>query len=138
MSFSSTLPFTVHWGDCDAIGIAFYPNFFAWFDNGTWNMFEEAGIPMDGLMRDYNGFGFPLVDAHASFHNAPRPRDRLVLHSRVEGWSDKTVRIAHRVMRGDTLIAEGHEIRVWTVRDTDDPDKLRAEPVPGEIRERFT
>jgi 4-hydroxybenzoyl-CoA thioesterase len=38
------------------------------------------------------------------------------------------------VTRGDTLICEGRETRAFVRRDPDDPDRLRAIPIPDDIR----
>jgi len=42
--------------------------------------------------------------------------------------------VLHRVTRGETLICEGTETRVFVRRDADNPDRLRAIPVPDDIR----
>ena len=36
---------TVGWGDCDPAGIVFYPNYFRWFDDASWRLFEAGGLP---------------------------------------------------------------------------------------------
>jgi 4-hydroxybenzoyl-CoA thioesterase len=38
------------------------------------------------------------------------------------------------VTRGDTLICEGTETRAFVRRDADNPDRLRAIPIPDDIR----
>ena len=40
----------------------------------------------------------------------------------------------HRVTRGEDLLCEGREVRAFVVRDPQDPDRLRALPVPEDIR----
>ncbi len=35
------------------------------------------------------------------------------------------------------LAVEGFETRVWTVRDKDDPERLRSAPIPAEVIARF-
>ena len=39
----------------------------------------------------------------------------------------------HRLFKGDSLAVEGFEIRVWTGRDPDDPDKLKSRPIPDDV-----
>ena len=36
--------------------------------------------------------------------------------------------------RGETLICEGRETRAFVRRDPDNPDRLRAIPIPDDIR----
>jgi 4-hydroxybenzoyl-CoA thioesterase len=38
------------------------------------------------------------------------------------------------IRRGEDLICEGTELRVFCVRDADDPDRLRSIEVPEDIR----
>jgi 4-hydroxybenzoyl-CoA thioesterase len=38
------------------------------------------------------------------------------------------------VTRGDELICEGREVRAFVRRDADEPDRLRAMPVPDDIK----
>ena len=40
----------------------------------------------------------------------------------------------HRVVRGGDLLCEGTELRAFCVRDPDDPDRIRAIPIPEDIR----
>ena len=37
--------FRVNWGDTDMAGIAYYPNFFKWFDIAGHQFFRSAGLP---------------------------------------------------------------------------------------------
>jgi 4-hydroxybenzoyl-CoA thioesterase len=40
----------------------------------------------------------------------------------------------HRVTRGEDLVCEGREVRAFVKRDADDPNRLRAIPVPDDIK----
>jgi 4-hydroxybenzoyl-CoA thioesterase len=40
----------------------------------------------------------------------------------------------HRVTRGEDLVCEGREVRAFVKRDADDPGRLRAIPVPDDIK----
>jgi acyl-CoA thioesterase FadM len=39
-SIVGVFPCQVHWGDCDAAGIVFYPTLFGCMDWATWAFFE--------------------------------------------------------------------------------------------------
>ena len=58
-------PIHVGWGDCDPAQIVFYPNYFAWFDQGAHLLFAHLGLPMGQLADDYGVVGLPIVDAKA-------------------------------------------------------------------------
>lgn len=130
-------PVLVGFGDCDPAGIVFYPNFFRWFDASTHALLLAAGQTHDGMHRDHGWVLGPLVDAGATFRAPARYNERIEIHSGIERWSAKTFRIAHRALRGDTLLAEGWEVRFIGARHPDDPQRLRALPIPGWFRALF-
>jgi 4-hydroxybenzoyl-CoA thioesterase len=57
----------------------------------------------------------------------------------VEEWRAKVIVQMHRITRaradgGDDVICEGREVRAFVKRDENDRDRLRAIPVPEDIR----
>lgn len=51
--------FKVKWGDTDAAGIVFYPNYYKWMDEATHEMFDQLGHPSHKLFTDEKvGFRF--------------------------------------------------------------------------------
>ena len=97
-------PVLIGFGDCDPAGIVFYPNFFRWFDASTHELLLAAGQSHDGMHREHGWVLGPLVDAGATFRAPARYNERIEIHSEIERWSAKTFRIAHRALRGDTLV----------------------------------
>jgi len=45
--------------------------------------------------------------------------------------------VEHRITNQGTLAVEGFETRVWTGRNSDDPTRLRSQPIPPDVKERF-
>lgn len=127
----------IGFGDCDPAGIVFYPNFFRWFDASTHALLLAAGQTHDGMHREHGWVLGPLVDAGATFRAPARYNERIEIHSEIDRWSAKTFRIAHRARRGDTLLAEGWEVRFIGTPHPDDPQRLRALPIPGWFRALF-
>src|SRR5690242_13675542 len=60
---------TIHieWGDCDPLGIVYYPRYFEFFDACTNALFEAAGFPKPLLLKKFNIAGIPLLEARAKF-----------------------------------------------------------------------
>ena len=54
----------------------------------------------------------------------------------MDSWRGKSFVMRHVARRGDTVLAEGREVRVFAVRESVDPPKIRAVAVPAEIREQ--
>lgn len=130
-------PVLIGFGDCDPAGIVFYPNFFRWFDAATHAMLRSVGQTHDSMQREHGWILGPLVDAGTSFRAPARYNELIDIESSIVSWTDKTFRIAHRAVRGDTLLAEGWEVRFIGEPHPDDPQQLRALPIPGWFRALF-
>jgi 4-hydroxybenzoyl-CoA thioesterase len=52
----------------------------------------------------------------------------------VEDWAAKTFRHRHVVKRGDTVLCEGTEVRAFCIRDPENPERIKAIPVPEDIK----
>ena len=127
----------VHWGDTDPARIVFYPNYFEWFDQSTRLLFDSVGLDWDSLGKKYGIMGLPIVEAKARFVAPCRFRDEIVIESRVGKWNDKTFEVGHVVLNRGVRAVEGYEIRVWAHRHPEDPDRLKAMPIPAEIKAAF-
>lgn len=133
-----TLEVEVSFGDCDPFQIVFYPNYFRWFDQATWKLFEAAGLPPEVLAERYKVTGHPLVKAGAAFSAPSKPGDRLTIYSRFARWSARSFEIVHRAVKQDGRVAvEGSETRVLATPDKTSPAGIRAITIPDEIIARF-
>ncbi|MEZ4474667.1 MAG: thioesterase family protein [bacterium] len=124
----------VAWGDCDAAGVVFYPNYFKWMDAATHGLLEAVGLPHRALTARFQAVGLMLVDAQASFRAPATFGDVLTIETRVVDRSARRVVVGHRVVRGDVLICEGREVRVFA-RST--PGGIEAAPLPAELIARL-
>lgn len=131
------LDMVVDFADCDPARIVFYPRYFNWFDHATERMFRERGLPWPELWAQYRLAGFPIVDANAKFHGPSRFGDRITLESWIGEWRSKLFLVQHRVINRGEVVVEGHELRVWALRDPNDAEGMKAGVIPEEIRVRF-
>ena len=127
----------VEWGDCDPAGIVFYPQYFRWFDASTAALFEQAGLPLPQLYRQHGLKGFPLLEAKASFSGSSAFGDDLDCEAVIADWAEKTFTVRHRLLRGGTLLVEGSELRVCAIPHPDDPQRIKAAPIPAVVKERL-
>jgi acyl-CoA thioesterase FadM len=137
----SAMPRTTHYrvriefGDCDPAGIVFYPNFQRWIDAASLSFFIQCGVPpWRELVKTRGIVGTPLLEISTRFVTAATYAEELTIATHVAEWRAKVFIQHHRVTRGDTLICEGRETRAFVRRDPDDPDRLRAIPIPDDIR----
>ena len=131
-----TMPIRIEWGKCDAAGITFYPNYFAWFDAASWRMFEEAGISPYDLHAQ--GIDMPIADAHARFSRPGHLGDHAVVESHVAEWRDRFFLVKHRILRDGEVLLEGEELRAWVVPHPDDPKRFKAVSVPAHVIEALS
>ncbi|MCK6375442.1 MAG: acyl-CoA thioesterase [Zoogloea sp.] len=123
--------------DCDPAQIVHFSNYLRWFDTASREFFTACGVPSwRDTERESGIIGTPLVDAQASFRNPATYGEDIEIESWVDSWSGKSFVMRHIARRGDTVLAEGREVRVFAVRESVDPPKIRAVAVPAEIREQ--
>lgn len=126
---------TVHWGDCDPAGIVFFPNFSRWMDESSLAFFAACGVPpWRELERTRGIVGTPLLEIHTKFFRPATYGETIEVHTSVEEWAAKTFRHRHAVRRGDTLLCESIEVRAFVVRDAAQAGRIKAIPVPEDIK----
>jgi 4-hydroxybenzoyl-CoA thioesterase len=138
---STTTTVDVTFGDCDPAGIVFFPNFSRWMDTASLAFFMQCGLPpWRELVKTRGIVGTPLLEIHTKFLKAATYGETLTVTTHVEEWRAKVFVQVHRITRAradggaDDLICEGRETRAFVRRDAHDPDRLRAIPVPDDIR----
>lgn len=125
----------VQFGHCDPAGIVFFPNFSRWMDAASLSFFMQCGVPpWRELVKSRGIVGTPLLEIHTRFIKAVTYGETITVATWIEEWRAKVFVQLHRVTRGDDLICEGRETRAFVERDPGDPDRLRAIPVPEDIR----
>jgi len=119
------------WGDCDPAGIVFYPRYFEMFDTSTTALFERAlGMTKFQFVKAYDSVGYPMVDTRARFLLPTRYGDDVVIETEILEIKRSSFEIRHRLTKDGALAVEGFETRVWVGRDPNDPDKIKAKPLP--------
>ena len=135
MPRTTTFEVTVQFGDCDPAGIVFYPNFQRWMDASSLSFFMQCGVaPWRELVKTHGIVGTPLLEIATRFVTAATYAETLTVATHVQEWRNKVFVQHHRISRGDTLICEGTETRAFVRRDSDNADRLRAIPVPDDIK----
>lgn len=123
----------VYFGDTDAAGIVFYPNFYRWMDQAAGELFGNAIGPISKMQKEDNIF-LPLLETHCKFYAPLFLEDIVEIHSRVSEINNKTLRVEHDFIRDNQTVAQGYEIRAWAKKKD---GKLKANPVPDEVKEMF-
>jgi 4-hydroxybenzoyl-CoA thioesterase len=125
----------VCFGDCDPAGIVFFPNFSKWMDTASLAFFMACGVPpWRELVKTRGIIGTPLLEIHTKFLKPATYGETIEVHTSVEEWSAKTFRHRHLVKRGDDLLCDGTEVRAFCMRDPANPDRIKAIPIPDDIK----
>jgi len=124
----------VQFGETDAAGIVFYPNFFRWFDESTHDLLRDAGYSVAAMID--RGYAVPIVECHARFLKPLTFEDELEVRSRVGEIRTRAFRVDHEIRRADEVVCEGYEVRMW-VRFGARGAGVVAEPIPAELRHRL-
>jgi len=124
----------VEFGDCDPARIVWFPNFFRWIDAASRHFFIQCGVPSwDETEKTRGIIGTPLVDTHARFVKTASYGDTLQIHVHVAEWREKSFVQRYRVTRGEDLIMECDEVRIFAAR-REDGKGIRALPIPADIK----
>lgn len=133
---SHVMRYRIAFVDCDPAQIVHFSNYFRWFDTSSREFFTACGVPSWRDTERMSGIiGTPLVDAQASFRNPATYGEDIEIETWVEQWNTKSFVMRHVARRGETLIAEGRDIRVFAKRDAEDPLRIRAVEIPAEYLE---
>jgi 4-hydroxybenzoyl-CoA thioesterase len=136
---TSTRTTRIEWGQCDPLGIIFYPRYYEMFDISTTVMIERAlGLRKAEYLKAYDFAGHPLAETRARFRMPTRFGDEIEIATALVGYGCSSFKIEHRITKAGALAVEGFETRVWVVRDSQDPARMRSRPIPPEVLARFT
>ena len=133
----NSIEIPVEFGHTDPAAIVYYPNFFKWFDAGTWHLLMKAGFTLENMVATYGSPGLLPAGAQSRFYSPVRFGDTVSLTTFVKAWNRKTVEIAHQIYVDGKLCAEGSEIRVLGQRVPDDPERFRAAEIPDELKRKL-
>jgi 4-hydroxybenzoyl-CoA thioesterase len=127
--------FPIEWGDCDAAGIVFFPNYFRWFDAAFQRLLKSRGHTQATLAHDFGVIGTPLVDVGATFHAPARFDEELVVDVVIAEWKQSSFRVTYRGMVNDKHVLSGYDFRAFVARNSD--GRLSSVAIPEEFKAGF-
>lgn len=127
----------IEWGDCDPLGIVYYPRYFEFFDVCTDDLFAKAGLPIVKLLETYAIAGIPMVELRAVFTAPSAFGDHVTIESRVARWGTASFSVEHKLFKQTILAVECFEKRVWAVRSADPVKRIESRPIPPEVIGKF-
>ncbi len=129
----------IEWGDCDAAGTVFFPRYLEYADACTNALFARAGLFKPVMLKTYGIMGLPLVDLRVRFIVPSDFGDEVVYETCIPEWGRSSFLVHHKVFRPDGALGlEIFERRVWVKRVGEGPVQFRSEPIPDEVKMKFT
>jgi YbgC/YbaW family acyl-CoA thioester hydrolase len=122
---------TVEWGDCDAAGIVFYPNYYRWMDAQYHALTGELGFDQRTLMEEHGLLGTPLVDTGCAFSAPATFGDELTVAARLDSLGRASLRLVYTFTKQERDVATGFEARVFVRRSG---AGIEAAPMPERVR----
>ena len=87
MSFRHTTGFEIEFGDCDPVGIVFYPNYYRWMDAAARHFFLAAGVPSWTETAASDGIiGAPLLETSARYLKPATYGERIAVAEQNAWW----------------------------------------------------
>jgi 4-hydroxybenzoyl-CoA thioesterase len=121
----------IEWGDCDAAGIVYYPNYFRWIDGCFHALGRAAGFDQMSLGRDFGLMGTPLMESSLKFVSPGRYHDSLRIEARITRLGGSGLTVAYALSIDGRAVAQGHEARAFVAEVE---GRLRPAPIPTPIR----
>lgn len=135
MARINTYRMRIAFGDCDPAQIVFFANYFKWFDTSCRELFTACGVPSwRDTLKERGIIGTPLVDAQAKFLSSATYGEDIEIDSSIEQWNTKSFVVRHVARRGDIVLAEGREVRVFAIKDPDNELRIKAIPIPEDYK----
>lgn len=121
--------------DCDPAQIVHFANYFRWFDASCREYFTACGVPSWRDTEAATGMiGTPLVDAQSKFLNSATYGEDIEIETWIEQWNTTSFVMKHICRRGETVLAEGRDVRVFAIKDPANPLRIKAIPIPEDIK----
>jgi 4-hydroxybenzoyl-CoA thioesterase len=129
----------IEFGDCDPARIVWFPNFFRWIDAASRHFFVACGVPPWHELEKSRGIiGTPIVNTEAKFISTVSYGDRLDIQVSIPEWREKSFVQQYHLACAGRAVMECKEVRIFAGRRADNPDAIRALPVPGDLRKLCT
>ena len=121
----------VQFADTDMAGVVHFSWIVKYMEEAEHALWREAGLtiaPLDGIV------GYPRVALAVDFAAPLHFEDEIDVHVRIDAITRRTIRYAHTIRRGETVMATGTMTAVCVRRL---PAPMRAIEIPTDVLERL-
>ena len=121
----------VRYHECDAQGIVFNANHFAYFDITLTELWREVFGSYNAMLEA--GTDVVVVDAQASFKVSPKFDDLLDIEMTIANLGNSSMTSTFEEKRDGELLVTGRVVHVFV-----DATTMEKKPIPEEMRAKLT
>ncbi|NIT36088.1 MAG: YbgC/FadM family acyl-CoA thioesterase [candidate division Zixibacteria bacterium] len=108
-------PLRVRYAETDAMGVVYYGDYLAYFEDGRVAYLRAKGLPYSAM--EAAGVYMPVAEAYCKYHAPARFEDELAVETSIGGAGRARVRFDYVVKRGEEVLAEGYTVHAARGRD---------------------
>lgn len=102
----------VRYEETDRMGVAYYGNYFTWFEVARTELFRAIGFPYDDIEK--NGLRVMVVEASCSYKSPATYDDLLKIETKIKNIKNTSLDFDYIIRKGEALIARGETTHVFT------------------------
>lgn len=89
----------VRYQETDQMGVAYYGNYFTWFEVGRSELFRSAGLPY--TMMEKQGVYLPVTHAECNYKSSCKYDDLVTVVTQIEKLTPVRIQFHYRVLAED-------------------------------------
>lgn len=102
----------VRYAETDQMGVAYYANYFIWFEVGRSQYCNDCGFSYRDMEHE-TGLFLIVAEASCRYKNPARYEDELIIRTRITELTRRTLRFSYEVERDDGApVATGETLHV--------------------------
>jgi len=102
----------VRYAETDQMGVAYYANYFVWFEVGRSQYCNDCGFSYRDMERE-TGLFLIVAEASCRYKAPARYEDELIIRTRVTESTRRTLRFSYEIERADgAIVATGETLHV--------------------------
>ncbi len=127
-----SVKFRVRFAETDAMQVAYYAEYFVWFEVARNELFRSVGLNYSQIQK--KGFHMPVVQASADYKASARYDEEVKVKAWVSKVGRSSVRLDYEVRKlpRDQLLCTGHTVHVLIGKDG------KSKAIPDEIKKKLT
>jgi acyl-CoA thioester hydrolase len=122
----------VRFAETDAMQVAYYAEYFVWFEVARTELFRSIGLPYVEIQK--RGFHTPVVQACADYKASVRYDEEVTVTALLSKVGRSSLRLDYEVRKAprDKLICTGHTVHVLRGKDG------KSKEIPEDFRKRLS